>query len=278
MSVGQYLVDVSAPYASMYEPNLFGAYAGCCAVMRLAMYLLGSARIMSAIGFLIASLATVLSYSRAALIALICSTLWVSWKTRHSRNANGRIRLVTSLLSFIFIFVIVIYAAGGVLQKRLENLYYEGITEEMAISRFLVLQEALMDIPGHFLLGYGTASLNLSFDWGRYIPEWAGDNPWIGNTPIRIMHDTGFIGLSVFFGFFVAVWWKLRHIWKKEGVRDGLTLGLAAGLLLYGISFEFTDGSILAFFWVHLAFLASAVILGIENGSAQDVKPLTALE
>src|SRR6202166_5000651 len=33
MSLGQYLVDVSAVYASMYEANLFGAYAVCCAVL-----------------------------------------------------------------------------------------------------------------------------------------------------------------------------------------------------------------------------------------------------
>ena len=30
MSIGQYLSDVAAPYGSLYEPNLFGAYTGCC--------------------------------------------------------------------------------------------------------------------------------------------------------------------------------------------------------------------------------------------------------
>jgi hypothetical protein len=278
MSVGQYLVDVSAPYASMYEPNLFGSYVGCCAVMCLAAYLLGHSRITSAIGFLIAALGTVLSYSRGALAGLILAALWVFWKTRHSRNAGSRVKLVTPLLAFFFIFVIAIYAAGGVFQKRFENLYYQGLTEETALVRFLVIQEALMDIPGHFLIGNGTASFNLSFDWNRYIPEWASDKTWIGNTPIRVMHDTGFIGLCVFFGFFVTVWWKLRRAWKKEGVWDGTTLGLVAGLLLYGVSFEFTDGSILAFFWVHLGFLASAVILGAENLPAHDLNNPTAIE
>jgi len=278
MSVGQYLIDVSAPYASMYEPNLFGAYAGCCAVMCLAVSLLGQARLRAAIGFLIASLATVLSYSRAALAALILGIVWAFWKSRHSRKSGNRIKLAIPLLAFVLIFVIAFYATGGVFQKRFEDLYYQGFMEGTAISRFVVMQEALLDIPGHVLLGNGTASFNISFDWNRFIPEWASDKTWIGNAPLRVMHDTGLVGLTAFLGFFVVLWRKLRLTWKKNGVRDGMVLGLAAGLVLYAFSFEFTDGTILAFFWVHLGFLTSAAVLSEENAAADDGSALTAVE
>src|SRR4029077_17945552 len=72
MSIGQYLSDVAAPYGSMYEPNLFGAYSGCCAVLLLALYVAGGQNRTGHLAcFLIAALASVLSFSRAALFALV---------------------------------------------------------------------------------------------------------------------------------------------------------------------------------------------------------------
>jgi hypothetical protein len=265
MSVGQYLVDVSASYGSMYEPNLFGAYAGCCAALCLAAFLLGQSRASSAAGFLVAALATLLSYSRAALIALIVASTWIFWKARRSKSADNRSKILAPILVLTFIFIIGLYAAGGTLQKRFEDLYYQGFTEGTALARLLVIQEAIMEIPGHVFLGNGTASFNLSFDWNRFIPEWASDKTWISNAPIRVLHDTGLIGLSLFLGFFFSASRRLRRIWKVLGAPDDLTLGLAGGLLLYAISFQFTDGTILAFFWVHLGFLASAVVIYQEQ-------------
>ncbi|MDP9339392.1 MAG: O-antigen ligase family protein [Acidobacteriota bacterium] len=270
MSVGQYLVDVAAPYGSMYEPNLFGAYAGCGAILCLSRYLLGQSRFFSAIGFLIAAVATVLSYSRAALLALIFASIWVFWKARHSTHSGGRSKVLTPALAFLFIFVVALYAAGGTLQKRFENLYYEGLTEETVLSRFLVIQEALMEIPGHVLLGNGTASFNLSFDWNRYIPAWASDKTWIGNAPVRILHDTGLVGLVIFGGFFVSVWLKTRRLTKGSAIPDSLVLGLVAGTLLFAMTFQLTDGTILAFFWVHLGYLASAAILCNDAGAVTE--------
>ncbi len=260
MSIGQYLVDVSPIFASMYEPNLFGAYSASCAVIWLGLALLGRNRLLSTMGFLAGSLATVLSYSRATLVALLIISSWMFWKTRHSRRGVYS-KLIMPVLGLTLVFVIVFYAAGGVIQKRFEDLYYEGLTEPTAISRVLIIYEAILEVPAHPLLGSGTASFNISFDWNRYIPEWASDKTWIGNAPLRVIHDTGLIGLIVFLGFFVSVWGKLRQLWQGVGVSDGLVLGLAAGFLLYGITFEFTDGTILAFFWIHLGFLASAAIL-----------------
>jgi O-antigen ligase len=271
ISIGQYLVDVSAPYGSMYEANLFGAYTACGAVLFLVLYRVGRHRIISFSGFLIASLATVLSYSRAALLALVVVTIWVFWKTRHAKGSGSKV--LVSLLAFTLVFVIGVYAVGGVLQERFANLYYNGLTEETAISRALVIQEALQEIPSHPILGSGTASFNLSFDWNRYIPEWASDKTWIGNAPLRILHDTGLVGLAIFLGFFVSAWWKSRS--TPPAVPDGMLLSLVAGAFVYGITFEFTDGSSLAFFWVQLGFLASTVILPRNLPGASSNTPST---
>ena len=118
-----------------------------------------------------------------------------------------------------------------------------------------------MEIPSHPLLGSGTASFNLSFDWARFIPEWSSDKTWISNTLLRVLHDTGLIGLAVFLGFFVSLWRKIRRGWKGVKIPSDMILGLVAGLFVYVFAFQFGDGTILAFSWVHIGFLASAAIL-----------------
>jgi hypothetical protein len=260
VQVGQYLVDVAAPFGSMYEPNLFGAYTGGCAVLFLAFYLFEGRRMGYLICFLITSLATVISFSRAALLALILSSLWLFWKARGTSKIDPK-KFAITVLALGLIVALASTTVGSVLRERFTSLYYDGLTDETTISRVVVIQEALQDIPGHLLLGNGTASFNLTFDWARYMPEWSGEQTWIGNAPLRILHDTGVLGLAAVVAFFVFVWRKVHRIKGGRFGSSGLLAGLQAGTLLYAISFESTDGTILAFFWVHLGLLASAAIL-----------------
>ncbi len=261
MEVGAYLEKVAAPYGTMFEPNLFGAYSACIAVLFLALYLTyGKYRIISLICFLVATVAAISSFSRAALVALIISIGWVFWRTRHLRQ-DRPYRSIVFVMSLGLILVIAYSAVGGVMQERIGDLVYQGLTEGTAISRVLVIHDALQEVPNHLLLGSGTASFNLSFDWARYIPEWSSDKTWIGNAPLRILHDVGLIGLTAFVGFLITLCLRIRRNLISSNPGFPILLGLSAGALVYGISFQSTDGTILAFFWVHLGFLASASIL-----------------
>jgi O-antigen ligase len=258
MEIGQYFVDVAAPYGSLYEPNLFGAYTACCTVLFLALYLIER---QNQFGYLICiivtSLATVLSFSRGALLALVVAVAWVFWRTRRQQNAR-RGTLTTLVPALAFILIITAGVMGGVLQERIANLFQQGLSEETTITRLLVIQESLQDVPNHLLLGTGTASLQLSFDWSKYVPEWSDQATWVGNVGVRILHDVGLVGLAVFLGFLVSLWLKIRG--RLHG-QDPMLLGLSAGGLIYGISFQSTDGTTLAFCWIHLGLLASAALL-----------------
>jgi O-antigen ligase len=272
MEIGAYLFDVAATYGTMYEPNLFGAYTACSAVMFLAQYLTSGRRhrYRYLLCSLICSLATFLSYSRAALIAMVLGSGWVFWRTRRDANWN-RNKILTLTLAGALIFAIAFSAIGGVLQERFGGLYYQGFAEDTTLSRLVVLQEALQEVPKHLFLGSGTASFNLSFDWAGYVPEWAGSPTWIANAPLRILHDTGLFGLATIVGFLFAVWRKIRSGLSVNASQNQMLLGLTAGTLVYFISFQSTDGSILAFLWVHLGFLASAAIVlnrSVENATS----------
>ena len=269
VEIAAYLGTIAPPYGTMYEPNLFGAYTAACAVLVLPLYFGESRhRFATLIAFLVVSLATVLSFSRAALFALIvvsCLVLWFAGRPETKRRS----KVAILILAFGLALTIATTAVGGVLRERITNLFSEGLTEQTALGRFLVFQEALQDVPRHALLGTGTASFNLSFDWARYIPDWSSDKTWIGNAPLRILHDVGLIGLTAFLGFLITLCMRIRRSLRGANGQVPMLLGLSAGCLLYAISFQLTDGTILAFFWVQLGFLGTAAIL-IDNRTFGD--------
>ena len=258
---GAYLFDVAAPYGSLFEPNLFGAYAASCAVLFLSLYLgNGRHRVACMTGFVVASLATVLSLSRAVLVAFVFAVIWVVRKNRQAKTRwSWKVMIIVPSVAVVLLLIATPIRA--VLQERFANLFSEGLAEETTITRYIVMAAALQDIPAHPLLGSGTASFQLSFDWAKYVPEWTNIPTWVGNVVVRIVHDTGLIGLVLILGFLVSIWRQVRQNLRRRTDETPILLGLWAGTLLYCISFEATDGSMLAFTWVHLGFLASTAIL-----------------
>ena len=276
IEIGQYLTDVAAPYGSLFEANLFGAYTGCIAVLALAIYLITEHRLGYLICFFVASLASVLSFSRAALVALVVAAAWVCWQARRAREEH-RSRAATLVLAVGLILLIVVPAVGGVVQERFAGLFTQGrLGEESAIGRLIEAQEALQEFSEHRLIGTGTASLQLSFDWRKYVPDWTGDTSWVGNITVRILHDTGLLGMAAFLGFLGSLGWKIRLGLRGRSSQVGMLVALSAGALLFAISFQATDGTLSAFPWVHLGFLACAAILIKESNEGANAVVATA--
>lgn len=266
MEIGQYLTDVDAPYGSLVEANLFGAYTGCVAVIALAIYLIGKHRLGYFICFSVGALATVLSFSRGAMVALVVASAWVFWRARLAREEGHRSRAASLVLAVGLILLIVVPAIGGVVQQRFADLLSEGrLGEQTTIGRLIEAQEALQEFSDHRLIGTGTASLQLSFDWSKYVPDWADHFGWVGNITVRILHDTGLLGMAAFLGFLGSLGWKIRLGLRGRSSQVPILVALSAGALLYAISFQATDATLSAFPWVHLGFLTSAAILIKES-------------
>jgi O-antigen ligase len=276
VELGQYLTDVAAPYGSLFEANLFGAYTGCAAVLALAIYLVADRRLGYLICFFVGTLATVLSFSRAALIALVLAAGWVYWLARRGQEPR-RSRTVTLVLAVGLILLILVPAVGGVVQERFASLFTQGrLGEESAIGRLIEAQEALQEFSDHRLIGSGTASFQLSFDWGKYVPEWSGSQTWVGNITIRILHDTGLLGMTAFLGFVGSLGWEIRLGLRARSSQSPMLIALSAGALLYAISFQATDATLSAFPWVHMGFLASGANLIRESNESQNAIGTTA--
>src|SRR5947209_8364841 len=126
-------------------------------------------------------------------------------------------------------------------------------------SRVLTIAIAYDNIVEHPILGNGTASFQLSFeakDFGYFDLDQAG---WIGNTEIRVLYDMGLVGIVVFSLF---LWNLARPAWKLiKQEHSAELLGLLLSAVAYCISFQFTEGTLLAFSWVHLGLIGCGVAL-----------------
>jgi hypothetical protein len=122
-------------------------------------------------------------------------------------------------------------------------------------------------IAEHPVAGNGTSSYQL-----QYTDEAFGDADapgWIPNTETRILYDTGIVG----FGLFIAFCWYLgvsvKKLLKKTSVLE--LEALVLGFVVYCVSFQFTEGTLLAFTWVHLGLIACAFVLfSTANGTGQN--------
>jgi O-antigen ligase len=154
---------------------------------------------------------------------------------------------------------------GRYIAERLTNLI-EGRLEdetETAPGRIVAWTATIGDILQHPILGNGTASFQLMAD-ATLLPM-LGDRPWVGNTPIRILHDTGLVGLLLFGSVFLGIGAQVKNIINLKRQGREIVIALSAGCLVYAFAFMSTEGTMLSFFWVHTGLLASACSVPISS-------------
>ena len=146
---------------------------------------------------------------------------------------------------------------GKALVERFANLSDEGVQGDLqVVGRIVSWTTALQDIAQHPIIGNGTASFQLLAD-AREVPI-LGDSPWVGNSPLRILHDTGLIGLLLMGVVAISTGAKAKKALALRQHGRDIVIALAAGCFVYLIAFMSTEGTMLSFFWVHVGLLASA--------------------
>jgi hypothetical protein len=258
-------------YGTQYEANLFGSYTACCALMCLAGYLFDQKerRRWYLWGFSITILGAFISLARAVFLAFPVAAAFVTWLgVKKARlQARGLVALGAAVVAVLLIFGPVVLHS---VQERFSTLDLSEIGEDESTARRLVgITVALTDIKDHPLLGTGTNSFRLLFNWADYWPlpkTIEGDEDergaWIGNTPVRILHDTGLLGFTMFGGFLLTLLSALRReVRAAQPAVRMIIIALASGLILYAITFQATDATTLSFAWIHIGLLATATTI-----------------
>ena len=256
-------------YGTQYEANLFGSYTACCAIMFLACFMLSgikSRRALYGFGFAVTMLGTIISLARSVLLAFPVAAFFVIWIALRKGQLQLR-KLLPMALGLVLVLLAISPFILGLVRERFSTIDpSELASDNTTLTRIVQIAVAVQDVQAHPILGTGTASFQLFFDWNNYIPGMRAENDdpggWVSNTPVRILHDTGFVGLLIFGGFLgtlAAAVYKARLV---AGPQTRVVLvALSAGLVLYAITFQATEATILAFTWVHLGLLATAVAL-----------------
>lgn len=254
MTMGQY-GDTSAPYGLQYEANLLGSYSGALSVMMLVMYLYERRRTFL-VGFALALAGMAISLSRGALgatlVGLAVTAFFAARKGLLTRKSGISIAKAT-----LCALLVVLPAVIPQYTERFNTMDIgEPAVDPNTLTRIVQITSAFEEVLKHPLLGGGTSSFQLAFDWQSLGEDWE-DQGWIGNTEMRVLHDTGIIGLVIFIAFLISLYRQSRRVLKVESNPE--LVALLASALVYCISFQATEGTLLAFSWVHLGLIGCAV-------------------
>jgi len=251
------------PYGTFEEGNLFGSHTASWAIVLAAIIFAGwghtarrrqTLRIMG-LGILL--LALFLSLSRGAwvMFAVGMGLLWIlyTWKAWHTMN-----RFLLALTAAPFLILMVLAVAPLLppsfpFVDRLQSFLNLGHDATFS-ARLSDWTLALDDWRKQPLTGWGPGSFYDLHGELRAHPA------WISNISLRLLQETGLLGLLSFCGFVAALFLPaLKTLRSGLPAGDRLALlGLSISLMvLWGLAYQSTDGIWLSASWVQAGLLAA---------------------
>jgi len=268
LSTEQY-EGIPAVYGTQFEPNLLGSYCAACTIMMAVMYLKQKKR-WYLIGYMLSFSGMAVSFARASVVAYgaVISLLvlvgvyrrWINWPMLR------RLVVATAVVGVVLSPLLV---ASYV--ERFSTVQVTDVTADPnTFTRAVQLAIGAQQFLDHPILGNGTASFQLLFDWQSLGPDWE-EQGWLGNTEVRVLHDTGIVGFGLFAGFLLSLGLAARKILRRMEAPELLALMVACGIYL--LTFQATEGTLLGFSWVHLGLIGcgvAAYATRIESASANE--------
>ncbi len=264
VEVEQY-VTMPATYGTQFEANILGAYCGAFSVAMLAMYVQEKRR-SYLVGYAITMTGMAVSLSRGALGATFIGMVVLAYYARKKGLLNGQVLRAVAVAT-LCVGIISMPVLASRYTERLSTLDVADPTADSnTLFRFVQFAAAVDDFVASPILGNGTASFQLLFS-GEDAAIVGTETPWIANTELRILHDTGVVGFAVFVLFVVALVRQSRR--RLKHLSDPMLLALLVSAVVYVVSFQVTEGTILAFTWVHLGLMGCAMTLATSGNRDQ---------
>lgn len=250
-----YLGFIPGVHGTMWEPNIFGSYCTCFAVMFLFYFFAGERKnTWFLAGFGITTIGLFLSLARQAWACLILVGGLVC--LYNLRPTKGQFKRFAGVAIGIGIALLVALLAMAGLSDRFKTLSVEEAAQDPTlVRRAMLITLAMEDIAQHPVIGLGSSSFQLLYLGEDDSYQGVGD-AWLGSLFFRVVHDTGIIGMT-FLGWFVINLgrraWRAVYRFNPFSVSVG---ALLAGALVMLITYQLTDASTLAFTWTYLGLLA----------------------
>jgi O-antigen ligase len=199
-----------------------------------------------------------ISLSRAALIATFVAMALAGLLAIVRKHLTWKATFSFAAASLVALLLVAPFLVQHYTERFSTVEIADPTSDPNTLTRAVQSVSAIDEITKHPIFGGGTASFQLAFDWQEFGAGWE-DQGWIGNTELRVLHDTGVAGLLTFAIFVVSLVWLARKALKRESSPE--LIALLAGAAVYSITFQATEGTMLAFSWVHLGLIGCAVAI-----------------
>ncbi len=247
------------PYGTFQEGNLFGSHTATWALTLLALEpgIPRARRPLWLAGLFVLVVALYLSLSRAAWLTFLVGGMFV-WTFWHFAVWHRLNRLLIGVLTAPFLMVLVLgmaplLPASWPFVDRLQS--FLRLSEDPTFSaRLQDWALAWNDWLQQPLLGWGPGSFYELHGLLRANPA------WISNLSLRLLQETGVIGLAVFVAFLLTLLVPaLKVAEQRAAPTDAAALrGLViAYAVLIGLAYQSTDGIWLTASWVHAGLIAA---------------------
>lgn len=252
------------PYGTFEEGNLFGSHIAIWAILVLALLAASGpiwqwvrSRRLLAAGLMILLLGLFLSLSRAAWLTFAAGAVLVwAFQSRSPWLHTNRLLLAATAAPF---FALLILSLAPFLPPTLP--FVDRLQSFLTLSSDPTFSArlndwglALNDWLQQPLTGWGPGSFYDLHGLLRANPA------WISNLSLRLLQETGVLGLLAFLGFVLALLIPAgKTVGRQPQSRERVALlGLIIGyVVLIGLAYQSTDGIWLAASWVHAGLIAA---------------------
>lgn len=251
-----------------YEHDLYGS---TCAVGVVVFFVLWRerSRILTdgwlLVGGWLCAAGCALALARGAWVALAIAGIVALWTSRPRRSiaplvAGGLAAVVVgALLLGLFTSFDVGEKAGttaGALHVQSSRALSFGSTT--GAQRVAEWKLAYADISASPLLGSGA----ISYGQHHLIKTQYGSKPaFLGNWLVRIVYDTGLVGLGLFLAFALPIVWPSDSVVGASGESAVVARALVCGCIVIAVAYLATDALLLVWPWILLGLTRSARLL-----------------
>jgi len=266
---------VPAATGTLIEPNVFGSTAASFLVMSLFLSLARSrirgpkknAWIFLRIFPITFAIAVVGSQTRAAWVAAILG-LMIAYPFSSIRARNFWSRAIIGLFLAVLLGVttipLILQLAERVAIIARVRTFLELGKDPTWLARMTEATLAMKDWLLHPFIGNGYNSFGLLHGLIR------GKRAWVGNLLIHLLIDTGALGALLFLGATALCGIRAFRAWPgKDFIAERMMLrATALGLLVILVSYQATEATWMAQYWIHLAILSSGIHMILRNRKA----------
>lgn len=262
-----------------YEHDLYGSMSAAGAIIFFVLWREKSTIVSD--GWLLAggwlcALGAVLALARGAWVALAIAGV-VALLVARPRRSVAPLFAAGAAIVGVLALLLVVFTEFDVGEKTEATAGALGIQSSRALAfgsttgaqRVAEWKIAYSDIRTSPLMGLGA----VSYGQRHLVKTSYGSKPaFLGNWLVRVIYDTGLIGLGLFLAFAWPIVWPSRSVVRPSGDLASIARALVCGCVVIAVAYLATDALLLVWPWILLGLTRSARLLAVPSSAGRELQ------